>query len=138
MTDTLFTSAARRANGLRARAVLALCLVGCVAACHPGPVVDTGGKPPSTGGTIAGIVSAAGGATSLSGRKVTATNEATGAKFEATTATNGGYTIQVPAGRYRLDVELRAGESLSTRPDPTTVDVGDLDTERNFSITASR
>jgi len=109
--------------------------VAVITACHPGPVVDTGGKPPAAGGTIAGLVRADGGATSVGGRKVTAINESTGARFDVTTATNGGYTVQVPAGTYRLEVELRTGETLATRPDPTQVNAGDLDPDRNFVIT---
>ena len=120
--------------------VRALALVALLAAaCAPrGPVVDTGAKPPDVGGTIAGTVRADAGAVSLAGRKVTAINEATGARFEVSTGTDGGYTIKVPRGTYRLDVELRAGETLTTRPDPTEVNVGDLDPGRNFVVTARR
>ena len=107
------------------------------AGCHPGPIVDTGAKPPDVGGTISGTVRAEG-VTSLVGRKVTATNQATGATVSTTTADNGGYTMKVPAGTWRLDLELRAGETLSTRPDPTQVNVGDLDPDRNFVVTVRR
>ena len=65
-------------------------------ACHPGPVVDTGPRPP-VGGTISGIVSTDGNA-ALMGRKVSAVDTTSGARFEATTGTNGGYTIKVPEG----------------------------------------
>ena len=123
----------RSSNALRAAAIV--CLMTLLAACHPGPVVNGGATPPATGGTIAGTVRADGGSVSLAGRKVTAINEATAAKFETTTGSNGGYTIQVPAGTYRLDVEVHAGERLSQRPDPTKVDVGDLDPDRNFVLT---
>lgn len=104
------------------------------AACLRGPVIDTNPPPPNVGGTISGIVSSSGG-TALSARKVTATNTGSGAKFEESTAANGGYTIKVPAGTYRLDVELRAGESVATQPDTTDVNVGDLDGQRNFVLT---
>jgi hypothetical protein len=127
---------ARRFAGVRAIALLAALATG---ACAPrGPVVDTGAKPPDVGGTIAGIVRADAGAVSLAGRKVTAINQASGARFEATTGTDGGYTIKVPIGTYRLDVELRAGETLTTRPDPTQVSTGDLDPDRNFVIAPGR
>jgi hypothetical protein len=66
---------------------------------------------------------------------VTATNTATHAHFDATTATDGGYTMKVPAGHYQIDVELRAGERLEKRPEPTDVGVGDLDAGRDFMIT---
>jgi hypothetical protein len=40
----------------------------------------------------------------------------------------------VPAGNYRLEVELRSGETLATQPDATEVDAGDLDAGRNFVV----
>ena len=124
-----------RATSLRAAAlVIALA---AATACHPGPVVNTGDKPANVGGTISGTVRADGGV-SLAGRMVTVTNEATGAKLTTSTSSTGGYTIQVPAGKYRLDVELHAGETLSTRPDPTEVNVGDLDDRRDFIVTVRR
>ena len=107
-------------------------------ACLHGPVVDTGPKPTGVGGTIAGTVRADAGAVSLVGRKVTAINEATGARFDVTTATDGGYTMKVPTGTYRLEVELRSGESVAKGPDPTQVNTGDLDPDRNFVLTVAR
>jgi hypothetical protein len=109
------------------------------AACAPrGPVVDTGPKPEGVGGTIAGTVSSGDGTTPLSARRVTAINTASGAKFEASTATNGGYTIKVPAGTYRLEVEMRSGETVSKQPDATEVNIGDLDPDRDFILSVRR
>lgn len=102
--------------------------------CHPGPVIDTGPKPASVGGTIAGIVSAEGKAP-LEGRKVTATETTTGTHYEATTGANGGYTIKVPQGNYRLEVELHAGERVVKQPADTRVNKSDLDPHRDFVIT---
>jgi hypothetical protein len=99
------------------------------------PVAGTGDRSTATSGTLAGLVSTDDGKTALSGRKVTATNTATNARFDATTATDGGYTLKVPAGHYAIDVELRAGERLAKRPDPTDVGAGDLDSGRDFVIT---
>jgi len=104
-------------------------------ACHPfrGPVV--GGTQQQVGGTIAGIVSATGGTVALANRKVTATNTATQAHYEATTAGNGGYTIKVPEGTYRISIELRTGEALSKEPGETHISNGDLDPHRDFVVT---
>ena len=113
--------------------LLVVCAVGA-SACRPGPVVDTGPKPPSVGGTLAGIVTTAEATVALPSRKVTATETTTGSRYEASTAANGGYTIQVPEGTYRIEVELRAGEVLAKQPDPTRVTNGDLDTGRDFVI----
>ena len=115
-----------------------LVLIGVVAmaACHPGPVVGPGGAP-NVGGTIAGIVSTEGRAP-LATRRVTATNIASGEKFEATTGTNGGYTIKVPQGTYRLDVELHEGERITKHPGDTKIQKSDLDPQRDFVISSGR
>ena len=102
--------------------------------CHPSrPVLDTGPKP-DVGGSISGMVTTNDGATGLGARKVSAINTATGARFDVSTTTTGGYTVRVPKGTYRLEVELRSGEALATQPDPTEVDAGDLDAGRNFVV----
>jgi hypothetical protein len=101
-----------------------------VAACHPGPVVT---PKEAVGGTIAGIVLTAGNA-AVPDRKVTAINVTTGARHDATTGANGGYTIKVPEGTYRLEVELRAGESVVKQPGETRVNKSDLDPRRDFTI----
>ena len=107
-----------------------------IAGCAPrGPVVDTGARPTGVGGTIAGTVRGTAETTALSGRKVTAVNESTNARFETSTGTSGAYTLKVPAGTYRLEVELRSGESLDVRPEPTDVGVGDIDSARDFVVT---
>ena len=105
------------------------------AACHPGPIINTGGN--DVGGTIAGIVSTDG-RVALPARRVTVVNTTTGEKFEATTGTNGGYTIKVPQGTYRLEVELHEGEKLAKQPGETRVQKSDLDPQRDFVITAGR
>ena len=105
------------------------------AACHPGPIVGAGAAPPGTGGTIAGIVTTDTN-TPIAGRRVVAIDAATGTRFEATTGANGGYTVKVPEGTYRLEVELRAGETLSKGPGETRVNKSDLDPRRDFVIRA--
>jgi hypothetical protein len=113
-------------------AVSVLALVGC----HPGPVVDTGPKQ-SVGGTIAGIVSTDA-KTAVAGRKVTAVNVSTGSRYDATTGINGGYTIKVPEGTYRLEVELQPGETVAKQPSQTHINNSDLDPGRDFVITVKR
>jgi hypothetical protein len=102
-------------------------------ACHPArPVIDLGPRP-DVGGSISGMASANDGA-ALGERRVVAVNMKTGARVETSTATTGGYTMQVPPGTYLLELETRAGEALVTSPDPTEVDPGDLDAGRNFVV----
>jgi hypothetical protein len=104
-----------------------------ITACHPGPVVG-GGTDMAVGGTLAGIVS-----TDTKGpvpnRKVTAIDTTSGARFEATTGANGGYTIKVPQGTYRIELEVREGERITKQPGETRVNKSDLDPQRDFVIT---
>jgi hypothetical protein len=104
-----------------------------LAACHPGPVVGGGGIP-NVGGTIAGIVSTDGNAPVV-GRKVTVIETTSGTRFDATTGANGGYTIKVPQGTYRIEVELLGNERVAKQPDPTKIDKSDLDPHRDIIIT---
>jgi hypothetical protein len=106
------------------------------AACHPGPVIDTGPDQPA-GGTIAGIVSTDS-KVAVPSRKVTAINVQSGARFDATTGPNGGYTIQVPQGTYRLELELKPGEAIVKHPGETRVNRSDLDPQRHFVITVGK
>ena len=119
--------------------MLALVVALSVTAACARPIVDTGARPPGVGGTIAGTVRASGQTAPLSGRKITAVNEVTGSRYETSTAENGGYTLKVPSGTYRLEVELRQGEALESRPDTSmTVGVGDIDASRDFVVTVRR
>ena len=111
--------------------LLAVTLSACNAA-H-GPVLDRGSKPTGVNGTISGIVRLAGGGVAPD-RKVTAINVATGERIEASTATNGGYTMKVPSGKYRLEVELRSGERITDQPAETEISPSDLDSGRDFVI----
>jgi len=116
-------------------------LLGCLVviasiACHWNkPVVDPTPSP-SVGGTIAGIVSTADSSVAVPGRKVTATEITKGEHYESTTAANGGYTIKVPEGTYRIEIELRPTETLIKQPAQTRITNGDMDSGRDFVITA--
>jgi hypothetical protein len=108
-----------------------------IAACHPGPVVGKDPQMANVGGTIAGIVSGDGNVP-LGGRKVTAINTETGTRYDATTGTNGGYTIQVPQGSYKLEVQLQPGEKVAKQPDETRINKSDLDPHRDFVIAGAK
>jgi len=123
---------------MRLAALWLVCLAPLSTACgsgiaRPGPVINT--QPAQVGGTIAGIARTADAAVAVPGRKVTAIETKTGERHETTTAANGGYTIQVPKGTYRLEIELRPGEALARQPEETHVGNADLDTTRDFVIT---
>lgn len=119
---------------LRAPAVMVVLLMlgsGC-AARHGGPVLG-GSTTPERTGTVSGTVRTATGSP-MGGRRVSAINMATEAHYDATTADSGGYTIKVPAGKYRLEVELNGGDVIATQPAQTDVNVSDLDAQRDFVI----
>ena len=89
------------------------------------------------GGTIAGIVSTTSNA-AVPDRRVTAIDTVKGTKYEATTGANGGYTIQVPRGTYRLELQLLEGERVTKQPGDTKIDNSDLDPKRNFVVTGGK
>jgi hypothetical protein len=120
---------------------IAILLVAAGAAgggCRQGiPVIDPGPKPPTQEGTIAGHVSTDGNVAVVS-RVVRAVPAAGGQAYETTTNEAGTYTIKVPPGRYRLEVELRPGERIVKEPVETEVNPSDLDPDRDFVITVAR
>jgi len=119
------------------RALLVILLAGSALACRTGtPVIDTGDKPPTREGTIAGHVRTDAGAAVVS--RVVRAIGADGAAHETTTNNAGTYTLKVPPGTYRLEVELRAGESLVKQPGETRINASDLDADRNFVIGVAR
>jgi len=112
-------------------AVLLMLSSGC-AARHGRPIVG-GSVVANPTGTVSGTVRTTTG-TPLEGRRVSAIDMATEAHFDAMTSNNGGYTIKVPPGRYRLEVELRGGDQLAQQPGQTNVNVGDVDEQLNFVV----
>ena len=115
-------------------ALLALGFGGCRTGT---PIVDRGPKPPTQEGTIAGHVRTDSDAALVS-RVVKAVSLSTGQVYETTTNSAGTYTLKVPPGRYRLDVELRAGERLTQQPGETQINPSDLDPNRHFVVTVAR
>jgi hypothetical protein len=122
----------RFARGLHL--LLAMSVV-TLASCHPGPPVQSTAKDPVLG-TIAGIVSTDANGIVV-GRKVTAVDVSTGKRYTATTGKDGGYSMLVSAGTYRLDVEQHSGETIVRHPDDTHVGNADIDSGRDF-VLASR
>lgn len=105
-------------------AVLVL-LVG--AACRLGqPLLVSASGDKTTPGTIGGIVSAVGG-DRLAGRGVHAVQVGTSRRFSAVTNVTGGFSIKVPPGEYRLEVDLRPGEKVVREPGVVHINKSDLD-----------
>ena len=108
-------------------------------ACRRGvPVVDLGPKPPDARGTITGIVRGPEGTTAMNGRTVEIVNVSTGEKHTARTEANGGFTIQVPKGKYRLELPLHEGETLVKKPGVVDLDRGDIDSHIEFVLGPAR
>jgi len=118
------------------RLLLAVFLTSSVA-CHPGQPLAGGAKQPANG-TISGAATTSDRSVALTGRKVTVTQISTNPHYDTTTAANGGYTIQVPPGTYRIELELRPGETLEKHPADTRVNGSDLDPGRDFVVTLKR
>lgn len=90
-----------------------VCVALALAACRTGvPLLDANDGPDVVFGTITGTVSGPDGKTAVSGRRVNAINVETGARESTVTSSTGGYTFKLPAGRYRVEVELATGEAL--------------------------
>ena len=112
--------------------VVLLMLSGGCAARHGRPLIG-GSTVPNPTGTISGTVTSSTD-TPLEGRRVTAIDMKTETHYDATTSKDGGYTIKVPPGRYRLEVELRGGDQLARQPEQFNVNVGDVDERMDFVI----
>jgi len=109
-----------------------------VGACRRGaPAVDPGPKPPAPRGTITGLVHGPGDS-ALPGRTVEVVNVATGERHTATTASNGGFTIELPKGRYRLELPLQDGETIVKRPGSVDLDRGGIDSHLEFVVASAR
>jgi len=103
--------------------VLLLTGVGCRSG-QPFLVTAMGDK--TTPGTIAGILSSPGGEP-LSGRNVYAVDVKTAHRYSATTNVTGGFSIKVPPGEYRLQVDLQEGEHVVRDPGVVHINKSDLD-----------
>lgn len=127
----------RRMRTYASRVLAFLFLIAISPACRTGvPVVDTADKPPTREGTIAGKVVTEDKAAVVS--RVVRAIAADGTRHEVTTNNAGTYSMKVPPGKYRLEVELRAGERLVTQPGETQVNASDLDPNRDFVIGVAR
>ena len=114
--------------------VVAAFLAFTAVACRTGtPVIDTGEKPPTLEGTIAGHVRTDANVPVTS--RVVRAIAADGTTHETTTSNTGGYTMKVPPGKYRIELELRQGERIVKQPGETQINQSDLDPGRDFVIT---
>ena len=81
------------------------------AGCHP-HVTIVSISSAAIGGTIAGVVMGPPDIM-LADRTVTIVNVETGEQYHTATGQTGGYALHVPAGTYRVELQLRPGERLA-------------------------
>jgi hypothetical protein len=55
-------------------------------------------------------------------------------RYSATTNVSGGFSIKVPPGKYRLEVDLREGERILRSPGTIDINKSDLDANREVVI----
>jgi hypothetical protein len=109
-----------------------------VTACRRGvPVLDPGEAPPTMDGTISGRLTTAGGGSRLVGRRVEVVNVETGTRRSVSSSQDGGFTLKVPPGKYRLQVELRPGEAIVNGPETIDINRSDVDSSIVIEITAA-
>jgi hypothetical protein len=117
-----------------AAAVLAILVA--AGACRTGRAVyDSTPGDQTTPGTIAGILRAGEGGEPVAGRTITAIAlDDTSRRYSAITSVTGGFSIPVPPGKYRLEVELREGERVLRHPGTIDINKSDLDANREVII----
>jgi carboxypeptidase family protein len=119
--------------------VVALGALVFASSCRRGvPIVDIAPKPPVANGTIAGMVRGPEGTSPVVGRAVEAVNVETGERTRVVTSNTGGFTIKLPPGKYRLEVALNDGETLTKHPDVVDLTRGDIDSHIEFVIARAR
>jgi hypothetical protein len=105
------------------------------AACRQAaPIVDNAPKPASAPGTISGTVQGPAATSGIPARTVTVINEATGERRSILTSSTGGFTLEVPPGKYRVEVQLLPGERVIKAPGDVEVSRGDIDAHADFVV----
>jgi Carboxypeptidase regulatory-like domain len=107
-----------------------------VTGCRTGqPIYDSSHSNHQTPGTIGGILRAGVGGEPIGGRTVTAVSvDDASARYSATTNVAGGFSIKVPPGKYRLEVDLLDGERIISTPGVVDINKSDLDANREVVI----
>ena len=105
-------------------------------ACRTGqPLYDSSPEDQRTPGTIAGILRLGIGGDPVGGRQITAVAvDDASRRYTATTNVNGGFSIPVPPGKYRLEVDLRGSERILKSPGIVDINESDLDANREVAI----
>lgn len=100
--------------------------------CHPHATIVSISSA-AIGGTIAGVVTGPADVT-LADRTVTIVNVQTGEQYQTATGHTGGYALRVPAGTYRLKVQLRPGEQLAEMEPTVLINIGDGEIHKDVTV----
>lgn len=88
--------------------------------------------------TIKGTVRGAEGNSPVPGRTVSIVDVRTGERRSVQTTSTGTFAIAVPAGQYRLDVDVRDGETVLKHPNIVALDAGGVDSRVEFVVASAR
>lgn len=117
----------------RFAAVVLMAALAAAGGCRTGqPIYDSTPEDQQTPGTIAGIVRAGEGGEPVVGRKIEAVGLSGGRRYSATTSVTGGFSIPVPPGKYRLELDLGDGERVLRSPG--TIDINESDLDANLEV----
>jgi hypothetical protein len=116
-------------------AVFALASLSTLTGCRPGvPVIDPGPKPSQPNGTISGTVRGPEDREAIEGRAVEAINVDSGERQREITSSTGGFTFKLKPGKYRVQLRLRPGESLTKQPGIIDLNKSDVDADADFVL----
>ena len=118
---------------------IALVIVTGLVACRRGvPVIDTAPKPIEAQGTLSGTVRGPEGTTAIDGRIVEVVNIATNERQRTTSNSAGGFSFKLNPGKYRVELQLREGESLVKQPGVIDLHRSDVDARADFVLGQAR
>jgi hypothetical protein len=85
-----------------------------------------------------GTVRASDASAPVSGRTVAVVDVATGVRRTTETTKTGGFTIDVPAGTYRVELAVREGEMIVQHPDVVSLSKGARDSHVEFVVAPAK
>jgi hypothetical protein len=112
---------------------MGLLIAGGLSACRQAPpIVQNPARSTAALATINGTVQ--GPTSGVPARMVTVISESTGQRRSVLTRPTGGFTLAVPPGKYRVEVQLLRGERLLRSPANVEVAPGAIDGHVDFVV----
>ncbi len=101
------------------------------------PAVSASAQASAAHATIKGTVRGAEANSPVSGRTVSIVDLKTGERRSVQTTSTGAFAVDLPAGEYRLDVDIRDGETVLKHPNVVALDAG-VDSHVEFVVASAR